>query len=212
MLGEQYLGHLDRLLQKNRLLGIALALMLIFNVMNWWSLQHARNAVQTMLVPIGGGVGMQVGNGRASEEYLRQMARYITGMVGTYTAGTARHQLQELLQLFAPRVIGEAQVEFERIATQVERYPSIASVTRWSGDKSLKYTDSVVQVRTLKERLVNGNISESKQTFFCIRYEIAESRFWLLSIEEREGDGDDLCFIPEVANGPAAQSSAAVAK
>ena len=194
MLGTTYLAHIDNLLQKNRLLGIALVVMLAFNVMNWWSLEHARNAVQTVVVPIGGGAGMSIGNGKASEEYLRHIARYITSMTGTYTAGTARPQLQELLLLFAPEVVGTAQVEFERLATQIERFPSISSVQRWAGEKALKATHELIQVRTIKDRLVNGNVSESKQVFYCIPYRIDGGRFWVLAVQEREGDGDDLCL------------------
>lgn len=194
MRADAYLARFDSLLAKNRLLGLALILMLAFNLMNWWSLEHARNAVQTVVVPIGGGVGMSIGNGKASDEYLRQIARYVTGMTGTYTAASARKQLEELLLLFAPEVVGVAQVEFERLASQIERFPAISSVQHWAGEKALKVSGQLIQVRTIKERLVNGNVSESKPVFYCIPYRIDGGRFWVLSVQEREGDGEDLCF------------------
>src|SRR5690349_7594479 len=109
---------MDDLLARNRLLGIALMVMLAFNLMNWTAMFRARSQMQTVIVPIGGGAGMSVGHGKASEAYLREMARYVTWMVGDYTAGTIRGQLQELLQLFPSDRIGEVEVDFERLANE----------------------------------------------------------------------------------------------
>lgn len=203
MNGDKFIAAIDNLQNKNRLLLAALFIMLCFNIMNWWSLQHAKNQMQTVIVPIGGGVGMTVGNGKASPEYLRQMARYVTGMIGSYTAGTARHQLQELLTLFPPEIVGRAQVEFERLAEQIERYPSISSVIRWAGEDSLKASPTILQVRVAKDRLVNGNVSETKSTYYCVHYRVDSSRFWVLGVQEKESDGVDLCFI----DGDARQAS-----
>jgi conjugal transfer pilus assembly protein TraE len=199
MTGARYLSLLDQLQSKNRLLVIALALMLAFNLMNWWSLQRAKSQLQTIVVPIGGGTGMKVGNGKASAEYLRHMARYITGMLGSYTAATARPQLQELLTLFAPEVAGAAQVEFERLIGQIERFPSISSVVRWEGEQPLKSGDGLLQIKAAKDQLVGGNVSETRSLHYCIRYRIDDARFWILSIREREGTAADLCFLPDDA-------------
>lgn len=194
MNGKAFIAGIDNLQHKNRLLVIALIVMLIFNLMNWFSLQRARSQMQTVIVPVGGSAGMTVGNGQASAPYLRQMARLVTQMLGSYTAGTMRDQLQEVLSLFAPEVAGAAQLEFEQLAVQVERYPSISSVMRWQGEEALKFTPTMLQVQTAKDRLVNGSVSESKSVFYCIKYRIDDSRFWILSVQEREGPGIDLCF------------------
>lgn len=197
MKAQDYLATLDNLKNGNRLLLLALLMMVVFNAMNWFSLTRARNSLQTVIVPIGGGVGMTVGNGKASPEYLRTMARYVTNAIGSYTAGTARAQLQELLSLFAPEVVGQAQVEFERLASQIERFPSIASSIRWQGEEALKVQANQLQVHVAKDRLVNGNTTETKTSFYCIKYRIDDARFWIVSIQEREGNGIDLCFLPE---------------
>ena len=193
--GKALIGRMDDLLARNRLLGMALILMLVWNLMNWTSLFRARSEMQTVIVPIGGGTGMTVGNGKASEKYMREMARYITWMLGDYTAGTIRPQLQELLGLFPADRVGQVQVEFDRLANEIERYPSISSVLHWSGDKPLKYTSELIQVHAIKERLVNGAVSESKTVSYCIRYRIDAARFSVLSVIEKEGTGEDLCMV-----------------
>ena len=133
-----FLSTLDALQAKNRLLTAAFLVLLVLNVLNTVSLQRARTLMQTVIVPIGGGEGMSVGHGKASPEYLRHMARYVTQMVGTYSASSARPQLQELLGIFAPEVVGKAQSEFEKMAVQIERFPSISSVMRWQGTEALR--------------------------------------------------------------------------
>jgi hypothetical protein len=192
--GNTLVARMDDLLARNRLLGIALGVMLFWNLMNWTAMFRARTEMQTVIVPIGGGAGMTVGNGKASEAYIREMARYVTWMVGDYTSATIRLQLQELLALFPSDRIGEVQVDFERLASEIERYPSISSVMHWSGDKPLKYTKELIQVHATKDRLVNGALSESKSIFYCIRYRINASQFSVLSVVEKEGTGEDLCM------------------
>jgi type IV conjugative transfer system protein TraE len=192
--GKTLLSRMDDLLARNRLLGIALIVMLAWNLMNWTAMFRARSEMQTVIVPIGGGNGMTVGHGKASEAYLREMARYVTWMVGDYTAATIRGQLQELLQLFPSDRIGQVEVEFERLANEIERYPSISSVMHWSGDKPLKYTRDLIQVHATKDRLVNGAVSQTKSIYYCIHYRITDSKFSVLSVIEKEGTGEDLCL------------------
>jgi hypothetical protein len=201
MLKAYYLSTLDALQAKNRLLTTAFVILLALNIVNTISLQRARTLTQTVIVPIGGGQGMSVGHGKASEQYLRHMARYVTQMVGTYTASTARPQLQELLGIFAPDVVGKAQGEFEKMAVQIERFPSIASVMRWQGDQALRVKPGLIQVIAVKERLVNGSVSATTPIHYCITYRIDESRFWVLGLKEIEGPGLDRCFTEPASEG-----------
>lgn len=189
-----FLSKLDALQARNRLLTTAFLILLVLNVMNTVSLQRARTMTQTVIVPVGGGDGMSVGHGKASPEYMRHMARYVTQMVGTWSASSARPQLQEVLGLFAPEVVGKAQGEFEKMAVQIERFPSISSVMRWQGQEALRVKPGLIQVSAAKDRLVNGNVSETMPIHYCIEYRIDESRFWVLGLKEIEGPGIDRCF------------------
>jgi len=195
MIGTDYLSRLDRLQEKNRILLIALLIMLVFNLWNWSSLVRAKKENRVALVPLAGGTGLWVGNGKASDEYLRAMARYITGMVGSYTAGSYRAQLQELLQLFPPEAVGQAQKEFMDLADDRERFPSIAYRIVWNGSPPLKIVDgALMQVQALKSELVNGTVNKTDPVYFCIHYRIDDTQFRLLSFEELGGQGDDLCI------------------
>lgn len=197
MMKTAFLARLDAAQARNRLLTFAFLILLLITVVNTVSLQRARTLTQTVIVPVGGGEGMTVGHGRASPEYLRHMARYVTQMVGTWSASSARPQLQELLALFAPEVVGKAQAEFEKMAVQIERFPSISSVMRWQGDEALRFKPGLIQVSAVKDRLVSGGVSETTPLHYCIEYRIDESRFWILGLRELEGQGVDRCFVGE---------------
>jgi TraE protein len=191
----KYLQGLDALTKHNRILGIGLVCMFLWNIYNMTTIRSAQTHQQVAVVPVAGGADMWVGGGKASQQYLRAMGRMIVGAVGNYQAASIRSQLMELLILFPPDRVGAAQVEFTRLADDIERYPSIASVIHLSGADPIKYTDTMLQVRVLKDRLVNGSQTESKQSHYCISYRVEETRFWVLNILEKEGTGEDLCLF-----------------
>lgn len=197
MKSSVYLAAIDNLGARSRILVVALALMVVQNIYNWSALRDAKNEVKIALVPIAGGNDMWVGNGEASPSYIRSMARYITYQIGNYQAATARKQFQELLSLFPPEKVGAAQDHFNRLAAQIERYPSITSVIRWAGDDPLKYTSDTIQVMANKDRLVNGKVTESETVYYCIKYRITDTQFVVDTINERGGShekGVDLCM------------------
>lgn len=203
--GNKFVTRIDGLLKQNRLLGLALIVMLIWNFMNWGMATSMQAKTQVVVVPIGS-EGMQIGNGRASELYLRRMARYITQMIGTYTAATARIQLMELLDLFPPERSGSVLTSFEKIATDIERFPSISSQARWVGEQPLRYDESMIQVSVRKERLVNGTITDSKEVVYCLDYRIDETKFVLLNVRERERVGENTCLATEEEDETSAAS------
>ena len=194
MFGEKYLNTLDRLTAQNRLFAIVLlSLVFVIAAMGFVMLRMQTNA-QVVVVPIGSEDGLQVGNGRASERYLRRMARYVVMQIGSYSAATARDQLFELLDLFPPESVGPVQSRFEQLAAEIERYPSISSAVRWSGDAPLRYDDKTIQVQVKKARLVNGSETEAKTVHYCLNYRIEETRFWLTNLVEKEDPSETACF------------------
>lgn len=202
MKGEKYLDTIDSALKNGRMLVVAFGISMAFNVLSWYAWYKAKAQTQVVIQPIGA-EGMQIGNGKADPRYMRRMARYITNQVGTYTAATARLQYQELLDLFpAEKVTGAAQY-FDSLSADIERYPSIASQVSFAGNDAVKFTKDIIQVRVMKERLVNGLVSDRKQVHYCLSYRIDEARFWLLNITEKEEASVDPCMPKVDAEGRA---------
>ncbi len=194
MKGDKYLHLLDSLQHRNRFLGLSLMVLVGINIVNLGALMKAQTRTQTIVVPVGG-EGMQIGNGKADEKYIRRMARYITNQVGSYSAGTARGQYQELLQLFAPTQVTEVAKYFDKLVADIERYPSISSNVEWAGDRPLKFTSNMIQVLAIKERYVNGAVTERKQVHYCITYHVEDARFFIDRLDEKGEAATDLCFL-----------------
>lgn len=198
MKGEKYLHLLDSLQHRNRFLGLSLMVLVGINIVNLGALMKAQTRTQTIVVPVGG-EGMQIGNGKADEKYIRRMARYITNQVGSYSAGTARAQYQELLQLFAPTQVTEVAKYFDKLVADIERYPSISSNVEWAGDRPLKFTSNMIQILAIKERYVNGAVTERKQVHYCITYHVEDARFFIDRLDEKGEAATDLCFLDSSA-------------
>lgn len=196
MNGKNYLHLLDSLQARNRLLGISLAVLVALNVVNLIALFSISSRVQTVVVPIGG-EGMQIGNGKADEKYIRRMSRYIVNQIGSYSAGSARAQYQELQNLFAPAKAPAAAAYFDKLVTDIERFPSISSGVEWVGQTPLKFTSTLIQVRALKLRYVNGGVMETKAVHYCIHYHIEDARFFIDRLDENDEAMEDLCFIKD---------------
>lgn len=194
MLGEKYLNTLDRLTAQNRVFSLVTLSLVAVIVVLAFQMARMQTHAQVVVMPIGSEDGLQVGNGRASERYLRRMARYVVMQVGSYTAATARDQLFEMLDLFPPDSVGQVQSSFERLAAEIERYPSISSSVRWSGDEPLRYDAHTIQVQVKKARLVNGSETEAKTVHYCLSYRIEETRFWLTNLVEKDDPSDHACF------------------
>lgn len=196
MKGTDYLHLLDKLQSKNRFLNIALIVMVALNIVNLIGLMGASGKVQTIITPIGG-EGMQIGNGKADEKYIRRMARYITNQLGNYSAGSARTQYQELQMLFTPSQVPAVAAYFEKLVTDIERYPTISSSVEWAGTTPLKYTSNLIQVLAFKSRLVNGTITDNRQVHYCIYYHIEDARFFIDRFKEIEETMTDACFVQD---------------
>lgn len=194
MKGDKYLHLLDSLQSKNRLLGVSLMVLVGINAVNLIALARVSSQTQTVIVPIGS-EGMQIGNGRADEKYIRRMTRYIVNQIGSYSAGSARQQYQELQQLFSPAQAPAVAAYFDKLVVDIERYPSISSSVEWVGEEPLKYTSNLIQVLASKQRLVNGGVTESKQVHYCIHYHIEDARFFIDSLDETDEAVTDACLI-----------------
>lgn len=209
---ELFKQQTSNLFAENRLLKFGFVVLLMISGYNATAIRNVQKDVRTVIVPVGASGTLEVAGASASDDYLLSMARYVTNMVGNYTATSARDQFEELLKLFAPETYGEARDHFMSLADKIEKYPTIASMMVWEGKTALKAADGVMQIGTQKHRLVEGKTTKTDRVVYEIRYEIRNGRFYILSIttpEEKEirrvkeADGLDTPRAPTVKPAPA---------
>ena len=181
---EAYKQKTSNLFAENKLLKLAIIALVIVSLVNWTAVRTALNSTRTVIVPIGAQGILEVTNNGASDDYLRAMSRYITNLLGTYTASTARDQFEELLPLFAPEKYSDAKQQFDELADRIERYPNITSIMHWSGREPLQKIEDRLVISTQKSRMVNGDTARTDQAIYEIQYAIRNGRFIILNIRE----------------------------
>lgn len=178
----------DNLFAENRLLKICFVLVLLISLSNWQAIRTAFKQQKTVVIPLSASGDLWVSGNQASETYLRHMARYLTAMIGNYTASTARRQFEEILHLYGPAHYAEAKTGFEKLSDQIERYPTVSSRVTWVGRDPmlLDEVSEKITIQLEKERLVNGDVTRTEDKTIEIDYYILDGRFWIEAINEKE--------------------------
>ncbi len=178
----------SNLFAENKLLKFGFVVLLLIVVSNWQAINTSIDKHRTIIVPIGASGDLWVTGDDASDNYLRHMARYISSMVGNYTASSARYQFEELLSLYSPSTYAEAKTGFEKLSDDIERYPTVSSRATWLGRIPL-FIDGPrkkMTIKIMKDRLVNGDVTRSVETDVVVDFYIADGRFWIKSINTKD--------------------------
>jgi len=181
-----YQKKVDNVFAENRILKFGFVVLLVMSIGNWHAINSAVDNQRVVIVPAAASGDFWISGNEASIPYLRQMARYVTGMISNYTAATARAQFEEILALYTPETYAEAKVSFEKLSDQIERHPTVSSRAIWSGQEPFKIDEEnkIFIVSVTRERLVSGDVTQSENRFINIDYNITDGRFWIESIQE----------------------------
>ena len=174
---------------ENRLLKLGFICVVLFSGFQAYSIHGSLEEQKTHIVPIGGQGDFVISGTTASDDYLRSMGRYIVHMAGDLSAASARRQLNELLTLVHPDKYSEYRDLFTKLATGIERYPTVSYVVNWRGNQDIKKVgDNTLQVSAVKRRIVGDSVTRTENITYEIRYSITQGRFWLHGIKEVSDD------------------------
>lgn len=185
---DLYQKQVANVFAQNRLLKFGFLVLLLISVSHWQAIQTVMDKKQVVFIPLNASGDLWVSGSDASDQYLRQMARYISSMLGQYTASTARAQFEELLSLYSAENYAQAKTDFERLSDQIERYPTVSSRLIWVGKSPLRVdrAQQRIEIDVLRERLVNGDLTRKEKKQLLIQYDIVDGRFTVQSIQEQE--------------------------
>jgi len=184
---EYYLSKTSNIFSVNRLL-IAVTLgMLVVTGMMVSSITKKVESRMTVVVPLTVTGPMEVGYDKASDSYLRAMARYVINLAFTYTSDSARGQFEELLTLFAPEVREGERSRWLDIADRIEK---VKRISRTFFIKSAETSSkNVIVVKGFTARML-GNHLETRRAVIELEYRINQGRFWLTDIGEPKDTQD----------------------
>lgn len=177
---SHYLEKLTNVKRENLVVKVVLVGLLIISFVNYQATQEALDARMTVLVPMNASNTMSIENNKASSEYLRNMARYITGLGFTYTSITVKKQFSELLELYAPEVVERERVNLIELAERIEKVKRL-SQSLYINDIKIDKDNKLRVLGTIVSYL--GNKPVKKGTTITIDYRINNGRFWLERVE-----------------------------
>ena len=180
---ETYLSKSSNKEAENRFLRFIVVLIggavLLNTVMSFRALRYQR----TILLPPALHQRAEIRGDQASEEYVRAFARYVMGLLASFTPATARSQFDELLTLYAPEAAPTAKKALYELADTIES----THITHAFYIQQMRVDSTQIEVRGARKQFMETTPVEEAQKTYLIDYRISDGRFALLRIFEKEG-------------------------
>lgn len=187
--------NLDIFLQKssnifaeNRLLKFVVVALGISVVINTAGLFMALNSQRVILVPPVVNSKISVSGDKASDEYLKEFARYILNLALTYNPVNARSQFSELLAVYDPAQFQASRKELYELADKIENTKAssafyIQSIINDTEKRRLEVTG------TKKTYMVDQKAEDTLKVYL-IDYRIENGKFILVRLYEKPAQGE----------------------
>ena len=187
--------NLDIFLQKssnifaeNRLLKFVVVALGIAVVINTAGLFMALNSQRVILVPPVVNSKISVSGDKASDEYLKEFARYILSLALTYNPVNARSQFSELLAVYDPAEFQTSRKELYELADKIENTKAssafyIQSIINDTEKRRLEVTG------TKKTYMVDQKAEDTLKVYL-IEYRIDNGKFILVRLYEKPAQGE----------------------
>lgn len=187
--------NLDIFLQKssnifaeNRLLKFVVVALGIAVVINTAGLFMALNSQRVILVPPVVNSKISISGDKASDEYLKEFARYILNLALTYNPVNARSQFSELLAVYDPAEFQASRKELYELADKIENTKAssafyIQSIINDTEKRRLEVTG------TKKTYMVDQKAEDTLKVYL-IEYRIDNGKFILVRLYEKPAQGE----------------------
>ncbi|TYO96793.1 conjugal transfer pilus assembly protein TraE [Geothermobacter ehrlichii] len=181
---DLFIQKSSNLFATNRLLMLIVVLIGGLTLFNTLMLQVALNRQAVVLVPPGLKDRASLTASTISEDYAREMARYVTSLLLTYSPGTIRRQYEEVLALIAPEKFAEMQKALMEAVDTVE----VATVSRafFVTRMELKPDEKVIEVTGIEKTFVQDQKTDERQKVYAIGFSVRGGRFYVTSFEGRD--------------------------
>lgn len=182
-----FLSKWKNLEVENKLLKFVIVIIGITTLINTGLLYSSLNSHRTVIVPPVINTKFELYGQKASEEYYKEFARYISSLVFSYTPVTIRAQFTELLGMYSASAYPAARNFFYDLAEKVEtsKVSSVFYLQKILVDEERKEIEVVgFQVQYAS----NGSKIEENLRKYGIEYRMDNGRFSIARIYEKEGN------------------------
>lgn len=184
---EIFVQKSSNLFVENRLLKFAVAVMALAVACNSFLVYRAVKYQRTVLIPPSMTGTIEFVQGKPTDTYIRDIARRIVNLAGSYSPPTARAQFEELLSLYAPEAYPQISATWYSLAGRIEE----SQVSSVFYPEKISLGEDRIEVFGNLTQFASDVLLEKTSRTYLIEYRIQDGRFYLLSFKEKSAPAID---------------------
>lgn len=176
-----YLQKSKALFDENRLLKFCLVCLTVAFCYNSFQVHKAVNYQRIILIPPKLTKKIEFIQGKPNEDYIREIGRTISHLIGTWSPATVRENFEELLYYFAPESFPQASEQWYSLASRAEE--GLVSSSFYL--ESITFDDSLIELFGQLVQYTGNTPMENTARTYLAKYRVDNGRFYILSIQEK---------------------------
>jgi len=180
-----YSLRVSNVFAENRLLKFAMIVVAGTSFFSSVYMTRTFNSQRIVLTPPQINHQMWIEGNKASDEYVKEFARYISSLAFSYHPATVRKQFTELLTMFTPAEYENARKVFYALANRIEE--ARVGSTFYITDMNV-WENRTIEVKGYKTTMFPDKLSEEITTSFYIEYIICDGKFQIVSILDKDSE------------------------
>jgi len=183
---KKFLNRVDAISAENRLLKFVFIVLLLITAFNSFLAYYAWKHERTVMVPPGLKERVSVTDVDADMAYLTACARYVAGLIFSYTPATIKRQTEELLMLYTPEGFPEGKVQLAELVDRV----TTTRMTSMFAPSSIKLDKEAKKIEVTGNRMyfADDRQVDTSQHTYVIEYRIIGGEFKVNAIYEKTGE------------------------
>jgi conjugal transfer pilus assembly protein TraE len=181
---KPFLQQTSNVFGQNRLLKIMMGMMVIGVWMIYSSVQDFKTHQQTIVIPGGQRAPYEIRNYSASEQYIFDMANYITYLAGNFSPNNVSDRFNILLGLFHESSYPRYQSHFKELAHEIQQFKNISHIAELAYPDPLFSRENQLRIRMKKSKVVGTTIKPAVVNYLIVDYQIIDGRFWIMNLQE----------------------------
>lgn len=184
-LTQPYLQGSSNVFSQNKLLKIAVLVIVALKVHDSIQISALKANTQTVVVPGGKPYNYTVGVDSASDIYLLDMANYISMLAGNLNAANADINMTNLIALFHPSTYNKYQEHFKAIAEEIKRYPSVGFYSELVRPEPIFIKENHITIHYKRSRVVGNAVKPPEKRTLSFDFVIENGRFYILEMDDK---------------------------
>jgi len=180
-----YSTKVSNVFAENRLLKFSMLVVASSSIFSSVFIVRTFDQQRIVLTPPAINHQMWIEGNKASDEYVKEFARYISSLAFSYHPATVRKQFTELLTMFTSAEYANAQKVFYALANRIEE--ARVGSTFYISDIKV-WENRTIQIKGYKTTMFPDKLSEEKVAEFFIEYIINDGKFQITSILDKDSE------------------------